>query len=141
MTRALMLLIVVAAASSAAVELSPCKLALKPAHENFANVESCKLQYKTELDKFISNTKCTHLPYDVATCDPLLYNYSKCALKFIGVLKPDNTVDDVAFQKILLQNKCSKDTNFAKAYPTCKSSTMKYLNVVQFIECLDKAVP
>ncbi|XP_018008394.1 uncharacterized protein LOC108666093 [Hyalella azteca] len=140
MTRALMLLIVAAAASSAAGS-SPCNEALWSAYNKLAGLETCILQHKLDVDKYVSNVQCYKLPQDAATCDPLIYNYYKCAWKSNGVLKPDNTVDDVAFQKILLQNKCSKDTNFAKAYPTCKSSTMKYLNAMQFILCLDKAVP
>ncbi|XP_018016439.1 uncharacterized protein LOC108673162 [Hyalella azteca] len=147
MTRALMLLIAAAAASSAA-GTSPCKMALEVGNQNImwtSDAYNCYLQYQTDADKFSTNSKCTNYlsltGYDAATCDPLVFNYIKCSLQAAKLLKPDNTLDDAAFQAIALNNQCSTDTNFAKAYPNCKSTTMKYLNVIRLFVCLGAAVP
>ncbi|XP_018019461.1 uncharacterized protein LOC108675915 [Hyalella azteca] len=104
--------------------------------------EKCSLQYKTDTDKF-SKLRCYvfSTQYDAANCDPLLFNGWLCALKKKGLLKSDNTLNDVAFQNISLRNKCSTDTNFSQAYPNCKSSTMKYLNILRLLFCLFRAVP
>ncbi|XP_018021364.1 uncharacterized protein LOC108677623 [Hyalella azteca] len=146
MTRALMLLIAAAAASSAA-GASPCRDAVNAGYLVVANTvgsNNCYLQYKKDWDKFSSNSKCANLSvtaYDAATCDPILFNFYKCSLQAAKQLKPGNTFDDAAFQTIALNNQCSTDPNFAKAYPNCKSSTMKYLNFIRFCLCLYAAVP
>ncbi|XP_018015967.1 uncharacterized protein LOC108672754 [Hyalella azteca] len=143
MTRALMLLIVAAAASSAAGTASPCYVAYVSKLYGLTLVESCRLQYKTDLDKFTANEKCSwgSPEYDTATCDPILYNYAKCAWKSAGLLKPDNTLDDGAFLTINVKNKCSNDANFAQAYQKCKSSTMQYLFFLRFARCVGNFGP
>ncbi|XP_047740239.1 uncharacterized protein LOC108674525 isoform X2 [Hyalella azteca] len=144
MTRALMLLIVAAAVSSAAGLSNACIVAFwLRLNDLRAAINTCLLQYQSEMEKSVSNPKCNYeLPaYDAATCDPFFYNFNKCVLKSKGLLKPNNTLDDVALQKVFLQNKCSNDANFAKAYPTCKSSTMQRLNFLRLEQCLLKAVP
>ncbi|XP_018016435.2 uncharacterized protein LOC108673159 [Hyalella azteca] len=146
MTRALMLLIAAAAAAFAA-ELSPCKQELFTGYYSFDTglADPCYVQNKADVDKFIETTVCSYMDkvtgYDAATCDPLFFNYMKCALKKRGLLNSNNTLKDKAFQTIALKNKCSTDTNFSKAYPKCKKSTMKYLNILRLFLCLYEAMP
>ncbi|XP_018016440.1 uncharacterized protein LOC108673163 [Hyalella azteca] len=147
MTRALMLLIAAAAVSSAA-GASPCRDAVNAGYlgvTHSVGSNNCYLQYKTDWDKFSSISKCSNFTsvtgYDAATCDPLVFNFSKCSLQALKLLKPGNTLDDAAFQTLALNNQCSTDPNFAKAYPKCKSSTMKYLNFLRLFVCLKAAVP
>ncbi|XP_018016442.1 uncharacterized protein LOC108673165 [Hyalella azteca] len=145
MTRALMLLIAAAAASSAA-GASPCKLAFSEGYESIgSNSHTCYERYRTDVDKYLSNLKCATFTsltgYDAATCDPIVFDFSKCSLQAAKLLKPDYTFDDEAFQTITLNNKCSADPNFAKAYSNCKTSTMQYLNVIRLFVCLGAAVP
>ncbi|XP_018022315.1 uncharacterized protein LOC108678408 [Hyalella azteca] len=148
MTRALMLLIAAAAASSAA-GASPCKGALMVAQSNVlysTDARKCAVKDRIFMNNFNSiNGKCYNFKnltgYDAETCDPLQFNYSQCMLQAAKLLKPDNTFDYVAFETISLKNQCSTDTNFSKAYPNCKNSTMKYLNAIRLFVCLNAAVP
>ncbi|XP_018016441.1 uncharacterized protein LOC108673164 [Hyalella azteca] len=146
MTRALMLLIAAAAAASSAAGVSPCREAMAEGNDVIATASyTCYEQHRDDWDKFSSNSKCTNITsltrYDAATCDPILFKYSKCSLQVTKLLKPNNTMDHKAFQTITLKNKCSTDANFAKAYPKCKRTTMKYLNVIRLFVCLKAAVP
>ncbi|XP_047739535.1 uncharacterized protein LOC108674671 [Hyalella azteca] len=138
MKRALMFLIAAATVASSAAGASLCRGALFLARQKILysdDANKCARQDKTYASNFLaSNGKCNNYEsltgYDAATCDPIHFNYSKCMLQPAKLLKPDNTFDYVAFETISLKNQCSTDTNFAKAYPNCKNSTMKYLNCV-----------
>ncbi|XP_018020633.1 uncharacterized protein LOC108677000 [Hyalella azteca] len=141
MSRGLVLLIVAATTASAQAAISACWSALPDFETTVVNAAYpvCNSQYAADNAKYMANPKCnTVYLYDAATCDPIAANYMKCALKAAKLLKADNTFDDAAF-KAMLKN-CSADATFIAAYPTCKNSTMKYLNFDQLFRCLIDAL-
>ncbi|XP_018007469.1 uncharacterized protein LOC108665245 [Hyalella azteca] len=151
MTRASMLLIVLLiAAVSYAADKNPCRREVKAkVLELVRAMEDCCIGYKLDMDKTTWNSyskrKCNIYDslnnYDVAGCDPLPYWCAKCVLKSKKLLKPDDTLDDAAFQKNLLSNKCSSETSFENAYTNCKSSSMQRLNFLKFMACIVQAIP
>ncbi|XP_018024487.1 uncharacterized protein LOC108680214 isoform X2 [Hyalella azteca] len=146
MSRGLVLLIVATAAASAQAADSACYSALVDANRALSRtVETACLSLFTAdvFAKYNANPNCSVMfanPYDVAACDPIIANISLCAVKAVKLLKADNTFDDAAFKATTLQNKCSADPKFIAAYPKCKNSTMKYLNVSRLFLCLMNAV-
>ncbi|XP_018009175.1 uncharacterized protein LOC108666761 [Hyalella azteca] len=143
MSRGLVLLIVAAAAASTQAADSACFLALLDAQIALSpGWSACMTQYNADIMKLNAAPNCSFYAesYDAPTCDPIVANFMKCVLKAAKLLKADNTFDDAAFKATTLQNKCSADAKFIAAYPTCKNSTMKYLNVARLIACLLSAV-
>ncbi|XP_018024161.1 uncharacterized protein LOC108679929 [Hyalella azteca] len=143
MSRGLVLLIVAGAAASAQAD-SVCYSTLQEAFFAWTETawDACHLQYTAPDIDLATRGYCSvwSKSYDVAKCDPLWANYSKCGLKAAKLLKADNTFDDAAFKATMLQNECSADAKFIAAYPTCKNSTMKYLNFGRLNVCLQKAL-
>ncbi|XP_018020062.1 uncharacterized protein LOC108676494 [Hyalella azteca] len=145
MSRGLVLLIVAAAAASAQAAPSACYSALDDANRAVSNTaeSACSSLFTADIiAKYNANKNCSFfaVPYDVAACDPIIANINKCALKAVKLLKANNTFDDAAFKATTLKNKCSADAKFKAAYPTCKNSTMKYLNLFRLFQCLMNAV-
>ncbi|XP_018024486.1 uncharacterized protein LOC108680214 isoform X1 [Hyalella azteca] len=148
MSRGLVLLIVATAAASAQAAYSACYWAVNDAMKavpTAAQLSACSSQCSAnaaDIQKFLANPNCSMSadPYDAATCDPIIANCTKCVLKAAKLLKADNTFDETAFKATTLQNKCSADAKFKAAYPTCKNSTMKYLNLSRLFRCLFTAV-
>ncbi|XP_018019828.1 uncharacterized protein LOC108676271 [Hyalella azteca] len=144
MSRGLVLFIVAAAAASAQAAYSACYLALSDARNAVEKTASpaCSPQYTADIEKFMANPNCSYFAklYDAATCDPIVARFSKCMVKAAKLLQGGNTFNDAAFKATTLLNKCSADAKFIAAYPTCKNSTMKYMNLNRLFQCLMKAV-
>ncbi|XP_018019786.1 uncharacterized protein LOC108676242 [Hyalella azteca] len=140
MPRGLVLLMVAAAAASAQAADSPCYSVMFNARDAVyaKGVPACLPQYTADIAKYNANPNCATFAKspDMDTCDSIVANFSKCLVKAVNLLKADNTFDDAAFKATTLQNKCSADAKFISVYPTCKNSTMKYLNLIRLINCI-----
>ncbi|XP_018019497.1 uncharacterized protein LOC108675950 [Hyalella azteca] len=145
MNRGLLLLVVAATSVSAQTVPSTCFLAFQSGINNMNNaVSTCPTKYRTATNSYYANPNCSRdygsKPHNVEVCNPIVFDYNKCALKDVGLLKADGSFDDAAFKKTTLQNKCSSDIKFSTAYQPCRDSTMKYLNFARFLACLMRKV-